>query len=729
MITEINLRKVASYKNQATLETDKKINIVYGLNGTGKSILSDYLLKRNDEKFKCCSIEGLNENHEVYVYNQTFIQDNFFESESLKGIFTISKENKLAEKNISISRKEIEKLDEEKRKKEIEIDKEKDHFRKKHKMNLKRIWKIKTDFSSGSNYILDFCLEGYKSSKANLFNYIISLPKLTKKPSESIEDLKNKAQTIMGANAKKYLLVSDVEFLSASIETKKIFKKKIVGAENSSLSALIKQLGNSDWVKFGLKYLPKDPIRENKECPFCQERTVSNEFLQNIKDYFDDSYQSDINSLKTYSKEYSQSVQKINKIKYTLEANSIFETIPELKKHKIDFILKFDKFLRLINNNRVKIEQKIKTPSLSKTLESSVKLLQEINNDIGRINELISDHNKDIEQKEIRKEKIKQLFWEIMRWDYNEEIEKYLSDKTKSDFKLKALNSCIEEYKTKISSHNLIISEQQKLTKNIEEAVTNINMGLIDLGIADFKIENFSNNFYKIVREENEENEVFRSLSEGEKMIISFLYFLEMCKGSETYKKKIIVIDDPISSLSHIYVFNIGVLIKNEFIDSKNSDYVQVFILTHSLYFFNEIIERNYTKRKKSYKLFRLIKNSEGSHFQSMEHGEIQNDYHEYWNIIKDKKNPNALIANCIRSVIEYFFNFVEKEDLTSFFKREPLSSNKFQAFNRYINRESHSLGQNLFDSNDFDYEVFKDGLQKLFEVAGYKNHYEKMIK
>ncbi|EMM97691.1 AAA domain protein [Leptospira interrogans serovar Zanoni str. LT2156] len=72
-------------------------------------------------------------------------------------------------------------------------------------------------------------------------------------------------------------------------------------------------------------------------------------------------------------------------------------------------------------------------------------------------------------------------------------------------------------------------------------------------------------------------------------MIISFLYFIELCKGkistTSIVTKKIIIIDDPISSLSHIYVFNIGQLIKKYF-TNPNSDYEQIFILTHSLYFF-----------------------------------------------------------------------------------------------------------------------------------------------
>lgn len=94
MITKINLKNVACYKNHTTLETDKKINLIYGLNGTGKSTLSNFLYKRDEEPFSHCSIEGLDNDNQILVYNQSFIEDNFYESNSLKGIFTLSEQNK-----------------------------------------------------------------------------------------------------------------------------------------------------------------------------------------------------------------------------------------------------------------------------------------------------------------------------------------------------------------------------------------------------------------------------------------------------------------------------------------------------------------------------------------------------------------------------------------------------------------------------------------------------------
>ncbi len=113
-----------------------------------------------------------------------------------------------------------------------------------------------------------------------------------------------------------------------------------------------------------------------------------------------------------------------------------------------------------------------------------------------------------------------------------------------------------------------------------------------------------------------------------------------------------------------------------------------------------------------------------------MKYEEIQNDYHAYWSVVKDANSCPALIANCMRNIVEYFFGFVEKECLNNVFQKpEFKNNNRFQAFQRYMNRESHSMGQNLFDLSEFDYDVFVEAFKLLFTLSNYEKHYEKMMR
>jgi wobble nucleotide-excising tRNase len=722
MITKISLNKIACYKNNAVIETDKKVNLIYGLNGTGKSILSNFLYNPKESRFNDCAIEGLKENDEILTYNETFIHENFYESENLKGIFTLSKENKDAEAAIAIAEKEISRIDEVKSAKEKEREKEKGLFEQKHEAAKDKIWEIKRNYTGGDR-VLEFCMEGYKSDGYKLLAYVESLEKPNAKPSKSIEVLKEEVQTLAGRSAHKVSALLSIIFSVKDIEMNLLFNKQIIGNENSVVSELINKMGSSDWVKDGLKYLPTSMNQDKEACPFCQEKTISRELIENIKNYFDESYDADIKSLNDLLIKYTHSIQVI-------PDKLTFEVDLKIEPYKKDFEIKYNSFVKIIDENKKLIENKIKSPSVPVNLKSSEKALAELNTIIQQINDVIEAHNKNIEQKESVLEQLKNVFWATMRWDYDQTISSFISDKTAFKKNIDSLGKAIDAFEMEIMKQRRLISEQQKSTVNIDDAINSINTGLVDLGIEDFKIKNHSENLYKIVRGECE-SRVFQSLSEGEKMIISFLYFLELCRGkknaTDAAKKKIVVIDDPISSLSHIYVFNIGRLIHSEFL--RTNKYEQLFVLTHSLYFFYELTDTNNDRRRESQKLFRIRKNASGSNFIEMHYEEIQNDYHAYWNIIKDDHQSPTLIANCMRNIIEYFFNFVEKNDLNKVFQNPLMQEIRFQAFCRYINRESHSLGQNIFDIKEFNYNDFKDAFALVFKENGYEEHYKKMMR
>lgn len=722
MITKISLDKVASYKNLTFLETDKKVNLIYGLNGAGKSILSNFLYKPKEPKFSYCSIDGLSENVDILVYNETFILENFYESENLKGIFTLSKENKEAGAKIVNAEKEIKRIEGEQTAMETVFEKEKKVIEQKQDTVKNKIWEIKRNYTGGDR-VLEFCLEGYRSDGNKLLSFVESVKKPDVKPIKSIETLKEEVQILAGDNAQKYDTLILITFTVQDIEADTLFNKQIVGNENSTVSELINKLGSSDWVKDGLKYLPTEMNQENEVCPFCQEKTISKELLESIKGFFDEYYEADLTSLKSFLKKYTEAIQAV-------PDKSTFENNPKFESLKKDFEIKYSAFAKVIGENKKLIEDKIKSPSVPIYLKSSNEALEELNGIIQKINSLINEHNKKIDRKESALEEIKNTFWEVMRWDYDPTISSLISDKSTLKKNIDSLEKKKIDFRTEIGKQRIIIIEQQKQTVNIEEAINNINNGLIDLGIDDFKIKHHSDNLYKIVRGDNE-SKIFQSLSEGEKMIISFLYFLELCRGKkdakEAAKKKVIVIDDPISSLSHIYIFNVGRLIHSEFL--RTDKYEQVFVLTHSLYFFYELTDTNMERRKELQKLFRIRKNSTGSKIIEMSYEEIQNDYHSYWFIIKDDQQSPALIANCMRNIIEYFFNFVEKNDLNNVFQKSSMQENRFQAFCRYINRESHSLGQNIFDIKEFNYSDFKDAFTCVFKETGYEEHYKKMMR
>ena len=101
-----------------------------------------------------------------------------------------------------------------------------------------------------------------------------------------------------------------------------------------------------------------------------------------------------------------------------------------------------------------------------------------------------------------------------------------------------------------------------------------------------------------------------------------------------------------------------------------------------------------------------------------------------YWSVVNNPNSPSALIANCMRNIIDYFFGFIEKNALSGVFQKTEFKGNvKYQAFYRFINRESHSDNINIYDMKEFDYDSFQEAFRKVFEIAGYEDHYKKMRK
>lgn len=735
MITEITMNGVASYKQPTTLHTEKLVNLIYGLNGTGKSTLSEFLRHSEDAFYEHCSLNPkINEDEEeILVYNDKYVQDVFYEKDTLNGIFSLSKENADAYRKIEDAQKKLQTqqdmrsaLNEEKTKKDDEANENKCALDE-------AIWEIKKTYTGGDR-VLRFCLEGHMGSKSDLSDYVRRLPKPDADLPESIENLKSE-MTILN-NSEGLQPIPELplySYRSLNDADSKLLQDVITGDRKSRVAALIDQLNTSDWVKRGLEYDSPDV------CPFCQRPYKDDSILRDLKDFFNEDYKKSVSRIE----EIYQFVKSQKDTLISLEPK--YDEIECIKSLKPKYNSAFTKYKAAIDKVVDILSEKVHNPGESVNLPDVYPLLHELNKIIEASNEQITIFNHKVATIQEQRAMIKNKFWKKMRWQYDSAIATY-------DRQEKAYNTYLEtnyniknqEINRNIETHTKIIQEESQKIVNITDAIANIDAMLTDMGITDFKIEksNVEEGFYRIARESDEEF-VFKTLSEGEKVIISFLYFLESCRGlqskTDTKKKRIIVIDDPISSLSHMYTYNVGRLIWRicyPSIKKSRNDcslleqpFEQVFVLTHSLYFFYELIELDSDKRHFYQNLFRLKKTKDGSQIEEMHYNDIQNEYQEYWSIINNPQEHPALIANCMRNVLEYFFGFVEGKELSAIFSCEAMKNPKYQAFNRFINRESHSIPINLSDFKEFDYTLFMEALSMIFQDNGYERHFNTMRK
>ncbi len=349
MISKIGLNCIASFENLATLETDKKVNIIYGLNGTGKSTFSNYLYDRACTEFSSCTIDGLSDEI-IHVYNRKFIQDYFYEADSLKGVFTLSKENKEAEEKIKNAQIAIEKIQKDITDRKHLIKELNGDLNKRRQQAEDNVWEIKTLFTGGDR-ILEFCLEGLKGKKEKLLRHLASIKKPAQKPDKTAEILKKETEALKGEKAQRYDTIPAINISASYAESNKIFQKEIIGNENSTVAGLIKSFKNSDWVKKGIEYLPVNIGADAAICPFCQKNTITNNVAYEIRNYFDETYEKDIDDLKTISTEYNEAINSILSIEK-------YEECPFVTDKKSEFENLYNSALKILNDNSKSIKKK-----------------------------------------------------------------------------------------------------------------------------------------------------------------------------------------------------------------------------------------------------------------------------------------------------------------------------------------------------------------------------------
>ncbi len=392
----------------------------------------------------------------------------------------------------------------------------------------------------------------------------------------------------------------------------------------------------------------------------------------------------------------------------------------------------------MFQKNLQAIATKIHTPSLPITLEPSEALVNTLNAEIATEQLKIDAFNTKIKNRKKHEEDIKRRFWNWYRASCNAALVEFEEINEKLSRQRQIAKDEVLSLRSRIQEQRNIVAQSKAAITNIDQSIDSINNWLRVLGLKGFELikEEGTLPQYRLERSGQSEG-VFKTLSEGEKTLISFLYFLEVCNGEldtaggKLMQDRIIVIDDPISSLSHNYVYDIASLIRSQVLTPINR-FNQVIILTHNLFFFHEMVRlMKDDKKEKSLAMFRVTK-SKYSSIVAMKAGEVQNDYQAFWQTIKDaldgRTSPNV-VPNMMRNILEYYFSFVhQSESLRKALAELSEEKPEYRALYRYINRESHSDSINLTDFGEINPEIFVERFRDVFIKTRFESHFDKMM-
>ncbi|GAA8134194.1 AAA family ATPase [Helicobacter pylori] len=739
-ISQISLKKVATFdENGASFKDLNSINFIYGANGSGKTTTSSFLknLAENgiEDKFANSKIAWYNnESLKIEVYNKQFKEEQFRNSQ-VKGIFTLGKKTNENLEKIEIKKESINKENEKKIKNEASLQVLTQKKEKEEKDFADRCWeklykKNEEDFKE--------TLEGFKRKEKFKEKILKEFENDKYNQSEivGLEKLKEKIEIVFGENQTELALLecnlTDFDF----IENHSIWEQKIVGSGDAAIADLIKKLSNEDWVAWGREY-----IKDNSICPFCQKETITEEFKKQLESYFDTSYQESTETIKENMEHYAsitaRALERLDKIVETEQKNQQTKLNTESFKRIVETLKS------KINGNQQKMHDKSKEMSRSFELESTKNEIKEIRDLIDTANQQIAKHNEIIKNIKNQKKTCVEQTWKFLVNEFKSDIQEYDKKRCGLEKGISNLNEEIRENQEKIKKLENEIRELEKNMMSIKPIVNEINALLKGYGFTNFGLAcTEDEKSYRIQRENGQL--VGETLSEGEVTFITFLYYYHLVKGSlkenDISKNKVLVIDDPISSLDSNILFIVSVLVKDlmketmEETMEEKTNIKQIIILTHNTYFYKEITY-DLKRYQGKYSFWIIKKDNNVSKIKNYKENPIKNSYELLWQEVKQAKENNiswVSLQNVMRRIIEYYFRilggFKHNHNLSECFKdiREQQMCNSFIS---WFNDGSHGISDDLsVQSQDTSIETYLKVFENIFKITGHEAHYKMMM-
>jgi wobble nucleotide-excising tRNase len=391
-----------------------------------------------------------------------------------------------------------------------------------------------------------------------------------------------------------------------------------------------------------------------------------------------------------------------------------------------------------ITINLQRLAAKKKEASRVVELDSVENVAKAINALIDSGNSLATAHN--IMVSNLSKER-QTLTAQVWRYVLEELKAGLASYKTKRDGLDKAIVSMTKQIasttgdKTKKATE---LRELEKQTTSVQPTVDAINALLSSFGFQGFSLAVAKNGTsYRLVRPDG--SDARTTLSEGERTFITFLYFYHLLKGSESESgvttNRIVVFDDPVSSLDSDILFIVGSLIKRllDEVRSGTGHVKQVFVLTHNVYFHKEVTfnpkRNNVALNEETFWIVRKL--GLASKIVKQPTNPISTSYDLLWSEVRRPDHSHLTIQNTLRRILENYFKFfggIDPKDLCSKFSgKEQLICNTLLS---WINDGSHYAQDDLYMSiDDTAVNTYLDVFRGIFDKSGHMAHYKMMMR
>lgn len=731
MINNIKIADVASYDAIGVEITElKKINFFYGANGCGKTTVSNYLADPSDSQFDSCltSWEG-DYSLKALVYNKRF-RDANFGTGRIAGVFTLGQATTEEIEHINNKKIEVSNLRTEQTAQQSTLESQQGKLQDHINSFTEECWSVYKQYES----LFKDALYGHINSKMSFKDKILSDHASNSSPILSVDELTGKANTLLGSHPIRIDAIPTIDVSEAitSVEHRSIWQKVIIGKADVDIAGLITKLGNSDWVNQGRQYI------EGETCPFCQQPTIGELFQSQLNEYFDESFGNDKADLTVKQTTYTDLTSQLL---VTLDQVEASEKLKDESKLNIEkFSAHLNSLRSQISENKLLIQEKLDKTSQQISLTDTQAELEAISAVIKQANDSIRNHNLLVDNYDQEVSTLKSDVWRFLVDVLADRIVDFQGKGNGLQQGIDSISSQIETRWQVIRELDREIVELSKNVTSVQPTVDEINRLLLAYGFTNFRIvpSEEQENHYVIQRENGEL--AHHTLSEGEITFITFLYFIQLAKGAvdenSVTEDRILVIDDPISSLDSNILYVVSTIVKDVIrtIKESSSNIKQLLLLTHNVYFHKEasfINSRSNGDRDTNFWIIR--KNQNVSSIQSYGlDNPIESSYELLWREIKEwQSNSGITLQNAMRRIIENYFKILGKftdEGLVEQFETHE-EQQICRSLISWVNDGSHTIPDDLYvQTPDDSAEKYLGVFEKVFKYTNNHGHYQMMM-
>lgn len=722
MITSIRLPLRTPFGHeQVMIDGLDRVCFFFGPNGSGKTTISQLIADESSlPDSNAIQWDGGNPVR-VYVYNRNFITANFANKASVPGVFTMGKGMVDAQKKIDELTEAIERDKSKKEAAQGNLEQARTELQTAQTQIVEACWSTKSAIPAE----LQKQMPGHNTKarfKDGLLEHVAAAKDDDAKP--DMAEIEKRAAIVFDDTVTTASDLPQIDLQRLiSCEGADIFGKAIVGKEDIPIAALITRLGISDWVEQGQKHI------EGDVCPFCQEHTLTDKLKADFESFFDETYQTDKNDLRAAAQRYADEADGIIAIlKGIVTTHADFLDVPSLEAR----IAELDSN---VNGNNALLHQKQNEPSRSVTLVSAKGICDAIQQLLDNAATAISNHNDMIQHRAEQKADVVADLWRYATITARPSVVPLQKNETTAYNKITGLTNSISKIDGRIRQNTEELRKAEASLTNVKEAADAINVLLGRFGFTSFRIVVAEDNTsYRIERKDG--TPVEDTLSEGEASFLTFLYFYHLMNGSlessGTTDRRVVVIDDPITSMDADVLFVTSSLVRQLAKEARdgNGNTEQLIVLTHNITFHREV---TYVRKKEgdsetSYYLVR--KTGDHSVVEQCEKNPVISTYELLWkDFLREDCNP-LTAQNIARRITETFFKLIGDPDLDGVITSMASPDREIaRSYLAWANAGSHSpFDDETFQNTGENIDVYRRVLKTIFKSAGYIQHYEDMI-